>query len=102
VGVYSVNSSMFDVILTAGFGLVGYVFARLDCEPAPLLLGFVLGPMMEENFRRTLLMSRGDFSVFVSRPISATLLVVAVVLITIVLLPSIRVKREQAFYDEAG
>src|SRR5690242_13468967 len=70
IGVYTVNNSVFDVFMTAGFGVLGYVFIKLGCEGAPLLLGFVLGPMMEENFRRSLLLSRGDFSVFFTRPIS--------------------------------
>jgi hypothetical protein len=69
-----VNNSFFDVYMTAGFGLLGYIFIKLGCEGAPLLLGFVLGPMMEENFRRSLLLSRGDFSVFFTRPISLGLL----------------------------
>jgi TctA family transporter len=77
IGVYTVNNSVFDVFMTAGFGVLGYVFIKLGCEGAPLLLGFVLGPMMEENFRRSLLLSRGDFSVFFTRPISLGLLLAA-------------------------
>ena len=99
IGVYSVSSS-FDVLLTAGFGLLGYVFHKLGCEGAPLLLGFVLGPMMEENFRRALLISRGDFTVFVTRPISLGLLLAAAALIVIVALPSIKAKREVAFQED--
>jgi TctA family transporter len=75
IGVYTVNNSIFDVYVTAGFGLIGYLFFKLGCEPAPLLLGFVLGPMMEENFRRALLLSRGDFSTFFTRPLSLSLLI---------------------------
>jgi TctA family transporter len=100
IGVYSVNNSTFDVLMTAGFGLLGYIFIKLGCEGAPLLLGFVLGPMMEENFRRSLLLSRGDFSVFVTRPLSLALLIATVALIVIVALPSIRAKREEAFQEE--
>ncbi len=100
IGVYSVSSSSFDVLLTAGFGLLGYVFHKLGCEGAPLLLGFVLGPMMEENFRRALLISRGDFTVFVTRPISLGLLLAAAALIVMVALPSIKARREVAFQEE--
>jgi TctA family transporter len=73
VGTYSVNNSMEDILITATFGLMGYIFLRLELEPAPLLLGFILGPMLEENFRRALLLSRGSFTIFVTRPISGTL-----------------------------
>jgi len=100
IGVYTVNNSVFDVFMTAGFGVLGYVFIKLGCEGAPLLLGFVLGPMMEENFRRSLLLSRGDFSVFFTRPISLGLLVAAALLVLIVALPSIKSKREEAFQEE--
>ncbi|RZA29734.1 MAG: tripartite tricarboxylate transporter permease, partial [Proteobacteria bacterium] len=100
IGVYTVNNSVFDVYMTAGFGLLGYIFIKLGCEGAPLLLGFVLGPMMEENFRRSLLLSRGDFSVFFTRPISLGLLIAAVALVVIVALPSIKNKREEAFQEE--
>ncbi|WP_307654347.1 tripartite tricarboxylate transporter permease [Variovorax paradoxus] len=102
IGVYSTNNNVFDIWLVAIFGVVGYSFIKLGCEPAPLLLGLILGPMMEENLRRALLLSRGDWSVFVSRPISAGLLAGAVALLLIVLLPSIRSKREEAFVEEAG
>jgi putative tricarboxylic transport membrane protein len=74
VGTYSVNNSLDDVFVTAGFGLMGYLFLRLSLDPAPLMLGFILGPMLEENFRRALLLSRGSFTIFVTRPISATLI----------------------------
>ncbi|MNX60516.1 Tripartite tricarboxylate transporter TctA family protein [compost metagenome] len=100
IGVYSTNNNVFDIWLVAIFGVVGYSFIKLGCEPAPLLLGLILGPMMEENLRRALLLSRGDWSVFVSRPISAGLLAAAIVLMLIVLLPSIRSKREEAFVEE--
>ncbi|TWG80995.1 TctA family transporter [Cupriavidus gilardii J11] len=100
IGVYSVQNTTFDVFQTAAFGVVGYLFLKLKCEPAPLLLGFVLGPMMEENFRRTLLLSRGDFTVFVTRPLSLGLLIAAAILVAIVALPSIKAKREEAFQEE--
>jgi len=74
IGTFSVNNNLDDIFITALFGLVGYVFLRLDLDPAPLLLGFILGPMLEENFRRALLISRGRFDIFVTRPISGTLL----------------------------
>lgn len=97
IGVYSVNNSLFDVVLAVAFGLLGYLFIKLRCEPAPLLLGFVLGPMMEENLRRAMLLSRGDPSVFVTRPLSLTLLLLAVALILVMTLPGIRATREVAF-----
>jgi len=100
IGVYSVQNTTFDVFQTAAFGVIGYLFIKLRCEPAPLLLGFVLGPMMEENFRRSLLLSRGDFSVFVTRPLSLGLLIGAAVLVAIVAMPSIKAKREEAFQEE--
>lgn len=100
IGVYSINNTWMDVILAAGFGFIGYLFGKLDCEAAPLLLGFVLGPMMEENLRRALLLSRGDPVVFFTRPISATLLVLSFVLVVIVMAPSVRRKREEAFVEE--
>jgi putative tricarboxylic transport membrane protein len=74
VGTYSVNNSLEDIYTTATFGVLGYMFLRLSLDPAPLMLGFILGPMLEENFRRSLLLSRGSFSIFVTRPISGTLI----------------------------
>ncbi len=100
VGVYSENNNTFDVWMVAIFGIVGYLFLKLKCEPAPLLLGFILGPMMEENLRRALLLSRGDWSVFVTRPLSAGLLAAALLLLVVVLLPSVKAKREEAFVEE--
>lgn len=100
IGVYSTNNNTFDIWLVAGFGFIGYMFNKLGVEAAPLLLGFILGPMMEENLRRALLLSRGDWSVFVTRPLSAGLLVVAALLLTIVLLPAVKSKREEAFVEE--
>ncbi|OZI16136.1 hypothetical protein CAL18_19515, partial [Bordetella genomosp. 7] len=100
IGVYSLNYNVFDIYTTAAFGVVGYIWAKLRCEGAPLLLGLVLGPMMEENFRRALLLSRGDFLTFVERPLSASLLAAALVLVVLVALPSIRKKRQETFVEE--
>jgi len=100
VGVYSTNNNNFDIWMVALFGVIGYIFIKLGCEPAPLLLGFILGPMMEEYLRRALLISRGEWSVFVTRPISASLLVAALLLLAVVLLPSIKKKREEAFVED--
>jgi len=100
IGVFSENNNAFDVWMVGLFGIVGYVLIKLKCEPAPLLLGFILGPMMEENLRRALLLSRGDWSVFVTRPLSAGLLIAAALLLVIVLLPSVKAKRQEAFIEE--
>ncbi len=99
VGVYSLNNSAVDVGLALFFGLLGYLFIKLDCEPAPLLLGFVLGPMMEDNLRRAMLLSRGNAGIFFSRPLSLGLLVAALALLIVVVLPAVRKKREEAFQD---
>ena len=100
IGVYTLNNSTFDVYMTALFALIGYLFYKLGVEPAPLLLGFVLGPMMEENLRRALLLSRGDWTTFVTRPLSSGLLIAAALLIVIVSLPSISKRREVAFAED--
>ena len=100
IGVYGTNNNAWDVWMVGIFGFIGYVFHKLGTEPAPLLLGFILGPMMEENLRRALLLSRGDWSVFVTRPISACLLAAAVVLLVIVLMPAVKNKREEAFVED--
>jgi putative tricarboxylic transport membrane protein len=100
IGVYSISNAWMDVLLAAIFGFLGYLFAKLECEAAPLLLGFVLGPMMEENLRRAMLLSRGDPMVFVTRPISATLLVMSFILLVLVMAPAVRKKREEAFVEE--
>jgi putative tricarboxylic transport membrane protein len=100
IGVFSLNNTEFDIYLLALFGLIGYVFAKLDCEPAPLILGFILGPMMEENLRQAMLISRGDPTVFVREPISAVMLVFAVLAMAAVLMPTIRKKREETFKEE--
>jgi TctA family transporter len=99
IGVYSLNNSAVDVALALAFGFLGYLFIKFDCEPAPLLLGFVLGPMMEENLRRALLLSRGDPTVFVTRPLSLALLVAAAALLVIVVVPAVRRKRAEAFQE---
>ena len=99
IGVYSVNNNAIDVFTMALFGVVGYVLVKLDCEPAPLLLGFIIGPMLEEYLRRAMLISRGDPTVFFTRPISATMLGLAILALVVVLLPSVRKKREEAFQE---
>ncbi|MYZ46596.1 tripartite tricarboxylate transporter permease [Propylenella binzhouense] len=100
IGAYSLANHVFDVFVMAGFGLVGYVLVKLDCEPAPLLLGFILGPMLEEHLRRAMLMARGDWTVFFTNPISGALLCVAFVALVLVLLPSISSARQEAFVEE--
>ncbi len=99
IGVYSINNNTFDVFMTAAFGAIGYLFYKLGCEPAPLLLGFILGPMMEENLRRAMLLSRGDPTTFFTRPLSLALLIAAVALIVIVAMPAVKAKREEAFQE---
>jgi TctA family transporter len=99
IGVFSLSNTAFDVYLMAGFGMLGYLFRKLDCEPAPMMLGFILGPMMEEYLRRAMLISKGSAMVLVTRPISATLLAISAVALVIVLLPALRKKREEAFKD---
>ena len=100
IGLYTLNNSSFDVYAGALFSVVGYAFYKLGCEPAPLLLGFILGPMMEENLRRALLLSRGDWTTFMTRPLSAGLLIAATLMVVVVMLPSIKKKREVAFQEE--
>jgi TctA family transporter len=100
IGLYTTNNNNWDIYMGILFGAIGYIFFKLGCEPAPLILGFILGPMMEENLRRALLLSRGDWTTFATRPLSAGLLLAAVAMIVVVLLPSIRKKREETFHDE--
>jgi putative tricarboxylic transport membrane protein len=100
IGVYSINNSPFDVLLTAVYGLFGYWLVKHDFEPAPMILGFVLGPLMEENLRRAMLIARGDPTTFLVRPISAVLLAIAAVMLTLALLPMIRSKREEVFVED--
>jgi putative tricarboxylic transport membrane protein len=99
IGVFSLRNSQFDVYMMALFGILGYVFSKLGCEPAPMLLAFILGPLMEEFLRRAMLLSRGDPLVFIQRPISATLLAIAVLAMCAVLLPSFGKTREVAFKE---
>jgi TctA family transporter len=99
IGVFSLNNSEFDVLLMVVFGLFGYLCAKLEAEPAPLMLGFILGPMMEEYLRRALLLSRSDPMVFLERPISATMLGLAALALAVVLMPALRKKREEAFVE---
>jgi putative tricarboxylic transport membrane protein len=99
IGNYSINNAPFDVAMTAVFALVGYWLIKLDFEPAPMLLGYVLGPLMEENLRRAMLIARGDPMTFVYRPISATLLAIAVLLLVLAVLPMIRSRRDEVFVE---
>jgi putative tricarboxylic transport membrane protein len=99
IGVFSLRNSEFDVYMMALFGILGYVFSKLGCEPAPMLLAFILGPLMEEFLRRAMLLSRGDPLVFIQRPISATLLGIAVLAMCAVLLPTFGKTREVAFKE---
>ena len=101
IGAFSVNNSPAEVYLAALFGFFGYFSNKWGCEPGPLLLGFVLGPLMEENLRRAMLISRGDPSVFFTRPISCGMLIVALFLLLIIVLPQIRKKREEVVYESA-
>lgn len=99
IGVYTVQNNTVDVLLTIPLGILGYLFLKLGCEPAPLMLGFILGPMMEENLRRAMLLSYGDPSVFITSPLSAGMLLMAAGLLVVVLLPAIRKKREVVFVE---
>lgn len=100
IGLYTLNNNTFDVYVGVLFGVIGYVFFKLKCSPAPLLLGFILGPLMEENLRRALLLASGNWSTFVIRPLSLSLLLCAVVMIVIVALPVIRKGRSEAFQED--
>ncbi len=99
IGVFSLSNSTFDVYLMALFGILGYIFGKLDCEPAPMLLAMILGPMMEEHLRRAMLLSRGDPMIFLRRPISLAILLVSVIALAAAVLPAIRAKREEAFQE---
>jgi putative tricarboxylic transport membrane protein len=101
IGVYSINNAPADAVLVATFGLFGYWLVKHDFEPAPMLLGFVLGPLMEENLRRAMLIARGDPSTFLTRPISGVLLALATGLLVLALLPMIRKKRDEVFVEES-
>jgi putative tricarboxylic transport membrane protein len=100
IGVYSVNSNAYDLFAVAFFGLAGYVLTKLRCEPAPLLLGFVLGPLLEEHLRRAMILSRGDPTTFVTRPLSAVLLLIALAVLVVVFMPAVKKKREEVFVEE--
>jgi putative tricarboxylic transport membrane protein len=99
IGVYSINNAPFDAVMTALYGIVGYWLVKHDFEPAPMLLGFVLGPLMEENLRRAMLIARGDWTVFFTRPISAVLLGIAIFLLIIAAMPKIRRRRDEVFVE---
>jgi TctA family transporter len=100
IGTFSLGLNAWDVFMIAFFGVLGYVLIKLGCEPAPLLLGFVLGPLLEDHLRRSLIISRGDLGIFVERPVSAVLLALAIVALALAVLPAIRKKREVVFADE--
>ena len=100
IGTFSINLNPYDVFAIAFFGIVGYLLVKFGAEPAPLLLGFVLGPLLEDNMRRALTISRGDPAIFLTRPISATLLGLAVLAILLAVLPSIRRRRDEVFLEE--
>lgn len=100
IGVHSMNNRIFDVVLAAGFGLLGYLFRKAKCEPGPLLLGFVLRPLLEAKLRRTMLITQGDPSIFFERPISLVMLLATVVLLGLMILPSFRKTRDEAFQEE--
>jgi TctA family transporter len=100
IGVFSLSNNPFDVLIMGIFGVVGYICAKLECEPAPMILGFILGPLMEENLRRAMLLSRGDPTVFFTKPISAAFMIASIILLIIVALPAIRAKREEVFVED--
>jgi TctA family transporter len=99
IGAYSVNNTNFDIYQTVLFGFIGYVLIKHRCEPAPLLIGFVLGPMLEEYLRRTLVLSRGNPAVFIERPVSAVLLTIGFMALAAMLLPTIRRRKDQALAE---
>ena len=99
IGVYSLSNSTFDVYQIAVLGILGYVFIKLECEPAPLILGFVLGPLLEENLRRAMLLSRGDPTVFFTRPLSLVMLLLAALLLLLIVAPQFRKTREEVFVE---
>lgn len=99
IGIYSTNMNDLDLGLVAMFGFLGYILLKPDCEPAPFLMGFILGPLLEENLRRAMMFSRGNPATFVSSPLSATLLFIALVVLTLMVLPSIRRQRKKVFTE---
>ncbi len=100
IGVFSLSNSEFDIHLMALFGVLGYLFAKLECEPAPMLLAMILGPLMEEHLRRALILSRGDPTIFLRRPISLGILLVTAIALATAVPPAIRAKREEAFKED--
>jgi TctA family transporter len=102
IGVFSLSNNPFDLLTMAIFGVFGYFCVKLECEPAPLILGFILGPLMEENLRRAMLLSRGDPFVFFQKPISLGFMIASAILLVIVALPALRKKREEVFVEEAA
>ena len=99
VGVYCTAQDPFQVVLLAFFALLGYLFLRSECEPAPLLLGFILGPLLEEHFRRSMIVSRGDPTIFFTHPLSAATLVLALIILVVATLPKARAKRDEVFVE---
>jgi putative tricarboxylic transport membrane protein len=99
IGIYSINNNPYDVYFTAFFGFVGYALIKLGLEPAPMLLGFVLGRLMEEKLRQALALSEGSFMTFLERPLSAILLLLALAIMVIAVLPAVRKGREEAFQE---
>jgi len=99
VGVYSTNTDPAQLVLTAAFALFGYILVKFGCEPAPLVLGFILGPLMEENLRRSLVLSRGSATIFIERPISAVLLLMTAIAVALIIVPQFRKSREEAFQE---
>jgi TctA family transporter len=100
IGCYSINLNVYHIYAIVFFALVGYVLIKMDCEPAPLLLGFVLGPLLEEHLRRAMIISHGRPEIFLTRPISAALLLAAAGALVLAVLPAVRKKREEVFVEE--
>jgi putative tricarboxylic transport membrane protein len=100
IGTYSINQNAFDIYAIVALGIIGYALVKFGCEPAPLLLGFVLGPLLEEHLRRAMIISRGDPMVFLERPISAGLLALAVAAVVVAVLPAVSRKRDEVFQEE--
>jgi putative tricarboxylic transport membrane protein len=99
IGIYSINNNPSDVLFTAFFALTGYALLKFGFEPAPMLLGFVLGKLMEEKLRQAMILSRGSFMTFVERPLSATLLVLSFIMLLIAVLPAMRARRDEVFTE---
>jgi putative tricarboxylic transport membrane protein len=93
IGIYSINNSFFEIYLMAFFGILGFVWIKLDCNPVPLILGLVLGPMIEENLRRSMLLSNGNPMIFLTRPISLAFIIVSVLLLIVMVMPAVRKRR---------